>query len=371
VSLSRRRRWAAVVVAALASSSVVVHAAVTTPTIDRPATAGAAARRVSPPSVTLVVGDSAIAALRWVPGAENAVVGFDHELDLESCRRLTAPSCFGREGRQPPTALDVVRAGGLMFDTVVVATGYNDDAAGFEASFRTIVAQARSNHVERIVWYSLRSDVDYVSPGSLGYHTIFAANNATLRRLLSSGEFPDVVLADWDRYTAGHPEWFTTDGVHYRTLAAWIGADYLSRKLAFLDGRPCPLPTSPGGVPDRPCPDPDVTGPVADVAALYPIGTEGVLCYEIGLERRIECRFETRVIQITRTLAEGDSGDDVRALQTRLNRLGYPVGNADGVFDADVRAGVRSFQGHQGLPTSGVADRPTLDALGFDVSALP
>jgi hypothetical protein len=254
-----------------------------------------AAVRVDPPRPVLVVGDSAIAAIRWVPGAATAVVGIDHTLDLESCRRLVAPSCRGREGRTPPTALEAIRATGGIYHTVVIATGYNDGASGFEPAVRTIVDQARSQGVERIVWFTLRDDVTYVSPGSLGLRATFAANNATLRRLVASGELPDVTIADWARYTADRPGWFAADGVHYRTIAAWGAADYISRKLAFLDGRPCPMPTSPGGARPDPCPDPDETGVVADVAALYSIGTPGVVCYEVGDQHDVVCTTDPRI----------------------------------------------------------------------------
>ena len=35
------------------------------------------------------------------------------------------------------------------------------------------------------------------------------------------------------------------DGIHVRESGPWAAADYLSRKLAFLDGRACPNPTAP------------------------------------------------------------------------------------------------------------------------------
>jgi hypothetical protein len=359
----------AAVTLAVASVAVAVSA-VGDPLIDRAASVDAPAVRLDPPEPVLVVGDSAIAALRWVPGARNAVIGFDHVLDLESCRRLVVESCVGREGRRPLTALETVRAARSNYTTLVVSTGYNDPVDALAVAFPTIVHQARSQGIERIVWFTLRTDVDYVGPGGTGNHAIFSAYNAALRALAASGTYPDVELADWATYTAGRPDWFVTDGVHYRTIAAWGVADYLSRKLAFLDGRACPLPTTRTGTPDRPCPDPDDTGLVADIAGLYPIGQEGVLCYEVGDDRHVECRYETRVIRLSRLLVEGDSGPDVAALQNRLTRLGFPV-EPDGVFGELVRKAVESFQAAAGLPVTGAADRPTLAALGFDVSAVP
>lgn len=365
-----RLRLALATLVATAVATGAAAAAVTT--IDRAAEQPArTAVRVDPPRPAVVIGDSAIAALRWVPGADNAIIGFDHTLDLESCRRLLAPSCRGREGRIPLTAYEALAFHGDRYEVLIVATGYNDGTTGYADAFRAIVARARSLGYQQILWWSLRSDVDYVSPGAVGNHETFARNNAVVEQLLASGEYPDVVLADWGGYTTTRPEWFVTDGVHYRAVGAWAASDYLSRKMAFLEQRPCPMPTSPGGPREDPCPDPDATGPVADIEALYPIGEDGVLCYEIGDDREVECRSDTHVIQLTRTLQLGSSGQDVSALQTRLIRLDHLDAAATGYFGAETEQAVRSFQTAAGLPVTGRADVATLDALGFDTSAIP
>jgi hypothetical protein len=281
-------RWAAVVLAGALTAAAAVTSA-SAPAVVGPAAPGRRAVRTAPPQPVLIVGDSAIAAIRWVPGAATAVLGIDHTLDLESCRRLVAPSCRGREGRTPTTALQAIRATKGTYHTVVVATGYNDGAPGFEASFRAVVDQARSQDVERIVWFTLREDGTYVPPGELDEQAVFAENNATLRRLVAGGAYPDVVVADWNAYTRSHADWFAADGVHYAPVGAWAAADYVSRTMAFLDGRPCPMPTVPGGRRPDPCPDPDVTGPVASIEALYSFGTPGVLCFEIGDAHEVVC----------------------------------------------------------------------------------
>lgn len=326
--------------------------------------------RVQPPMPAVVIGDSAISALRWVPGADNAVIGFEHTLDLESCRRVFLASCRGREGRTPPTVYQALLAHGRKYKILVVATGYNEGSSTMATSFQNVVQRARQLGYRQIVWYTLRSDVDYVAPGSVANHVTFAQSNQIIRDQLATGAYPDVVLADWNAYTAHEQDWFVTDGVHYRQIGAWGAADYLSRKMAFLQGRQCPMPTSPGAAPQNPCPDPDVTGPIADIAALYPIGQDGVLCYEIGDDRHVECRFDTHVIQLTRVLSEGTNGSDVSALQVRLQRFGL-LTTVDGAFGSLTAEAVRSYQNSSGLPVTGVADRATLAALGFDVSAVP
>lgn len=362
------RRFA--VAAALATGALVGVAAATDDIRGAADVPAEPAERIDPPDRAVVVGDSAIAALRWVPGADNAIVGFGHTLDLESCRRLFFESCRGREQRKPPTLYEAMDFHAGKYSTLIVATGYNDGPSSFDTSFTAIVDKARVQGFERILWFTLRSDVDYVSPGSIGNHETFAQHNAVLRDLLATGEYPEVVLADWGAYTADKAEWFVTDGVHYRQVGAWGASDYISRKMAFLDGRACPFATAPNEEPQNPCPDPDVTGPITDIEALYPIGEDGVLCYEIGDDRRIECRFDTHVIQLTRELTVGHTGDDVRALQTRLNRLDILLEFANGNFGPATESAVRSFQTSSGLTPSGVADIATLDALGFDTSAI-
>ena len=221
----------------------------------------AVAVRVDPPvpTPTLVLGDSALAALNWVPAARQAVQGFDATLDLRACRRLYYPSCASPP---PPTAYEAIGTHGAGFAVLVVDVGYNDLASMTATSFEQVVGRARQLGYRQIVWWTLRA----VDSG-------FAARNTVIRNELATGKYPDVVIADWDRYTANRPQWFVADGVHFRPLGAWAAADYLSRKMAFLEHRPCPAPTSPGAVSQNPCPDPDATGPVAAIESLYPTGS--------------------------------------------------------------------------------------------------
>jgi hypothetical protein len=144
---------------------------------------------------------------------------------------------------------------------LVISVGYNDLASMTATSFENVVGRARTLGYRQIVWWTMRA----VDSG-------FAGRNAVIRQQLATGKYPDVVLADWDRYTASRAHWFVSDGVHYRVAGAWAAADYMSRKMAFLEGRACPAPIAPGAVPQDPCPDPDATGPVAAIESLYPIG---------------------------------------------------------------------------------------------------
>lgn len=55
-----------------------------------------------------------------------------------------------------------------------------------------------------------------------------------------------------------------------------------------------------------------------------------------------------------RTLRRGDTGNDVRTLQTALTRAGYDPGAINGVFGAQTERAVRQFQRVLGLPQDGI-----------------
>jgi hypothetical protein len=229
------------------------------------------AARLDPPDRALLVSDSAWLGIHYY-GSVDVVQGFDHTLALASCRRRVVTSCRNYDGFVPVTLLDVVEASGDSYSTLIVATGYNDSDRAFAAEVDRIVSTARNLGYGRIVWLTLRTEgVTYESPGDFGFAAVFERNNATLAELVASGRYPEVVVADWASYAREHAEWFAPDGIHLRLLGTYAASDYVSRKMAFLDGRPCPRPTQVGRPPADPCPDPDATGPVVDLAGIYPV----------------------------------------------------------------------------------------------------
>ena len=68
------------------------------------------------------------------------------------------------------------------------------------------------------------------------------------------------------------------------------------------------------------------------------------------------------------TLVRGDSGDNVRKLQSRLKELGYLSGSADGSFGGQTESAVKAFQRALGLTQSGVASSSLQEKL-FSSSA--
>lgn len=76
-------------------------------------------------------------------------------------------------------------------------------------------------------------------------------------------------------------------------------------------------------------------------------------------------RIEGQNGPVARLLKYADSGPDVVLLQTRLRKLGYYEGRADGLFSRDVEVAVKRFQHDKKQKSTGAADRKTLDLLGL------
>jgi peptidoglycan hydrolase-like protein with peptidoglycan-binding domain len=63
------------------------------------------------------------------------------------------------------------------------------------------------------------------------------------------------------------------------------------------------------------------------------------------------------------TVRLGSTGDDVTALQQRLNALGYNAGTANGTFGAQTQTAVENFQKAKNIPADGVVGPTTWNAL--------
>ena len=62
-------------------------------------------------------------------------------------------------------------------------------------------------------------------------------------------------------------------------------------------------------------------------------------------------------------LSSGSSGDEVKALQSRLQQLGFYFGVLDGDYGKGTRAAVKLFQAQHGLDDDGIAGQKTLEML--------
>ncbi len=236
----------------------------------RAATSDTPARRLTLPTPTLLTSDSAWLAIKSY-GSIDAVQGFDHTLALASCRRRVSTSCRNYDDSVPETSYQVVARHGDAFEVLIQAAGYDDGDRDFQSDVDRTIWLARSLGYRRVVWVTLRANVTYNSV--VGYAEVYARNNDTLRDMLASGRYPELAIADWASYAHDRPQWFSSDGIHMSRRGAYAAADYISRKMAFLEGRACPNPSTPGGAVADPCPDPDATGPINDIDGLYPVNT--------------------------------------------------------------------------------------------------
>lgn len=209
------------------------------------------------PVEALLVGDSMMhsmaqpygAAARQLLGARHTFV-----LDTAGCRRLVTTSCRLEGSSVTPTnAITAVRAHAGAYDrALVVAVGYNDSttgAGGLDGAIDTLVAEARAQGVEHVVWLTYRE-----AGPSAGR---FRVHNALLRTKASSN--PALVIADWAGVSARLPSsWFSGDGIHLGADAAKALADLIADTLDGLP--PVTPPASPCHIADAPL---SATSPVA------------------------------------------------------------------------------------------------------------
>ena len=88
---------------------------------------------------------------------------------------------------------------------------------------------------------------------------------------------------------------------------------------------------------------------------------------EAGIEKALSANKISTYKITSRTLKVGCKGDDVRALQINLKKLGYNVGTSDGIYGSSTRNAVILFQRAYGLSGDGIAEKNTLDAIDYTV----
>ena len=184
-------------------------------------------------------------------GALEEFDDFDYVFSAESCRTLGVPSCG--DPPIPPNAVDTITAATGPFDVVVIMAGYDEWWTSFPSSFDRVVEAARVQGAQHVIWLSYREGVGYVAPDGASANEAFVRNNQTLRSKVTLPQFADVVLADWFTYSADSTDWLTRDGIHLTPNGARAVAEYIARKIAFVEGLPCPAAST-----IDPCADPDV-----------------------------------------------------------------------------------------------------------------
>jgi hypothetical protein len=209
-ALTRRRYGARMRLGALGSLLVLVVLAA--------ASAATAAPTRSLPSLRATfVGDSVSASISYVPTAEARLErGMHVRLDLKVCRRLVEPSCsYG--GSAPSTALQAVESYGRSLGRVlIVKVGYNESSAGYARGIDRVMRAALSDGATGVVWVTLREQG--------GYSNLYHQTNAVIRQ--ARKRWPQLVVADWNAYSAGKP-WFGSDGLHLTSTGATALATFL------------------------------------------------------------------------------------------------------------------------------------------------
>jgi hypothetical protein len=166
-----------------------------------------------------MLGDSVADSLQYVPSAEELLGrGFRVRFDLRVCRRLASAGC-PYAGGVPSSALVAIRSdGGSVGDVLVVDVGYNDDPSLYRAGMEQVIHAASALGVKQVVWVTLRA----ASP-------VYRETNDVI--VSEAKRYPQVVVADWNSWSAGKP-WFRSDGLHLTATGATALAQFLQPYLA-------------------------------------------------------------------------------------------------------------------------------------------
>lgn len=97
--------------------------------------------------------------------------------------------------------------------------------------------------------------------------------------------------------------------------------------------------------------------------------TQQTLYASYAIRANAQIAGTTSTSQSNGLLKIGSSGDQVRAMQSRLITLQYLTGKADGIFGTQTAAAVTSFQRTNSLKADGIAGSQTLTAL-YDAKAI-
>jgi len=160
------------------------------------------------------VGDSVAASISYATTAQAQLKkGLAVRLDLKVCRRLVLPSCT-YQGSTPTTALQAVQALGRSLGRVlIVKVGYNESAQGYREGIDRVMRAALTQGASGVVWVTLKETSDI-------YHWTNLAIKTAAKR------WPQLVVADWNAFSAGKP-WFGSDGLHMSATGATELARFL------------------------------------------------------------------------------------------------------------------------------------------------
>ena len=236
-----------------------------------------------------LLGDSTMAVMRWFKQGQVALRGFDYVMDAEGCRRLYYQSCESRELRVPDEAVDVIPTIDVtQYDVLVVMVGYHSRPGSFEKEL-VAVGEALAATGLPVIFVNYKESMTFPEAGSNGTRSVYTGFNETLARLVSEGRMGDTRIADWNRFTNAHPEWFRPDGIHTTIVGAVALGWFLSMTIADMFDNPCPFDG------EYPCVVPDMDDGSIDYLARFGVEYTDTHCYEDREERRRKCRVDRRI----------------------------------------------------------------------------
>ncbi|MBO7208973.1 MAG: spore cortex-lytic enzyme [Clostridia bacterium] len=71
------------------------------------------------------------------------------------------------------------------------------------------------------------------------------------------------------------------------------------------------------------------------------------------------------LISVSTLSKYGSRGDEVREIQSRLQKWGYDIKKVDGIFGSNTKKAVTQFQKNNGLKQDGIAGKNTLEKMGI------
>lgn len=207
-----------------------------------------------------VIGDSTAAAMRWYDEAGNNTARYDvmaKDYDVvwsvESCRRLVATSCVGRNDpitgvrSTPPSVLPLMQTTlrGQLGEALVIMAGYDDTS--IVSAIESIMTEAKAQGVSKVFWLNYRQ-----TPGGYSYTPYYAAHNVALAN--AKVRHPNLIVLDWNGYTSSQPPsvqstWFASDQIHITGAGALALSNYLTERLGAEHIEVCATPNALAGVP--------------------------------------------------------------------------------------------------------------------------
>lgn len=247
----------------------------------------------TPPPVKPVraylLGDSTMAVLRWFEQGSVTLQGFQYLLDAEGCRRLYYQSCESRELRVPDEAVNVIPTIDVsQYDVLVVMVGYHSRPDSFEKEL-TEVGNALAATGLPVIFVNYKESMTFPESGSQGKRSVYTGFNETLARFVAEGRMGNTQIADWNRFSYQHPEWFRPDGIHSTVVGTVALGWFLSMTIAAKFDNPCPFD---GGYP---CVVPEMDDGSIDYLTRFGVEYTDIHCYQDREERRRNCRVDRRI----------------------------------------------------------------------------